>query len=168
MRERLRRILEGLPCGVLVIEGGTIGGGRISALNPEAVRLVGGSFETVDALPRALVSTLESARATGEERELELPAVLEKMPERAPEKISQNGPENEANTKFQRARFGWRSGTPGSSAGCSRASSIWREIRSRKPHPSCSARHRRAFTCGVCSNHFFPKWWSFHRSKFHP
>src|SRR5271169_6395955 len=31
IRERLRRILEGLPCGVLVIEGGA----RISTLNPE-------------------------------------------------------------------------------------------------------------------------------------
>ena len=35
MRERLRRILEGLPCGVLVLEGGS----RISTLNPEAIRL---------------------------------------------------------------------------------------------------------------------------------
>ncbi|MGA7967787.1 MAG: HAMP domain-containing sensor histidine kinase [Terriglobales bacterium] len=73
MRERLRHILEALPCGVLVIEGGGEGGGRISALNPEAVRLAGGRFETVDALPQALVSALESARATGEECELELP-----------------------------------------------------------------------------------------------
>jgi len=68
MRERLRRILEGLPCGVLVIEGGA----RISAVNPEAVRLLGGSFESVDALPAALAAALESARQTGEERELEL------------------------------------------------------------------------------------------------
>ena len=37
MRERLRHILEALPCGVLVIEGGGEGGGRISALNPEVV-----------------------------------------------------------------------------------------------------------------------------------
>src|ERR1017187_3058197 len=47
MRERLRRILEGLPCGVLVIEAGT----RISTLNPEAARLLGGTFESADALP---------------------------------------------------------------------------------------------------------------------
>jgi len=71
MRERLRRILEGLPCGVLVIEAGA----RISALNPEAARLLGGNFETVDALPSALAATLESARQTGEERELELSAL---------------------------------------------------------------------------------------------
>ena len=37
IRERLRRILEGLPCGVLVVEAGA----RISALNPEAARLLG-------------------------------------------------------------------------------------------------------------------------------
>src|SRR5580700_7642216 len=34
IRERLRRILEGLPCGVMVIESA----GRISTLNPEAAR----------------------------------------------------------------------------------------------------------------------------------
>jgi len=50
IRERLRRILEGLPCGVLVIEDGA----RISTLNPEAARLLGGSFESADALPAAL------------------------------------------------------------------------------------------------------------------
>jgi two-component system sensor histidine kinase FlrB len=68
IRERLRRILEGLPCGVLVIEADA----RISAVNPEAARLLGGSFEAVDALPAALAAALESARQTGEERELEL------------------------------------------------------------------------------------------------
>ena len=69
MRERLRRILEGLPCGVLVIEGN-----RISTLNPEAVRLLGGEVETVGALSATLAGALESARQTGEERELELSA----------------------------------------------------------------------------------------------
>ena len=73
MRERLRRILEGLPCGVLVVEGGA----RISALNPEAARLAGGSFETVEALPLPLRPALESARETGEERELEVRVALE-------------------------------------------------------------------------------------------
>jgi two-component system sensor histidine kinase FlrB len=67
IRERLRRILEGLPCGVLVIEAGA----RISTLNPEAARLVG-SFESADALPGALRAALERARQTGEEPELPL------------------------------------------------------------------------------------------------
>ncbi|MGD0415520.1 MAG: ATP-binding protein [Terriglobales bacterium] len=68
MRERLRRIVEGLPCGVLVIEAGA----RISTLNPEAARLVGGSFESADALPAALRAALDRARDTGEEPELPL------------------------------------------------------------------------------------------------
>lgn len=68
IRERLRRILEGLPCGVLVIEAGA----RISTLNPEAARLLGGSFESADALPAALSAALDRARQTGEEFELPL------------------------------------------------------------------------------------------------
>src|ERR1019366_4963132 len=69
IRERLRRILEGLPCGVLVIEGGV----RISTLNPEASRLMGGAFESTEALPATVASALERARQTGEEFELEIP-----------------------------------------------------------------------------------------------
>ncbi|MFI5090992.1 MAG: nitrogen regulation protein NR(II) [Terriglobales bacterium] len=68
IRERLRRIVEGLPCGVLVIEAGA----RISTLNPEAARLLGGSFESAEALPGALAAALERARQTGEEPELPL------------------------------------------------------------------------------------------------
>jgi two-component system sensor histidine kinase FlrB len=68
IRERLRRILEGLPCGVLVIEAGA----RISTLNPEAARLLGASFESADALPAALSAALDRARQTGEESELAL------------------------------------------------------------------------------------------------
>lgn len=68
MRERLRRILEGLPCGVLVIEAGD----RISTLNPEAGRLLGGSFEAADRLPEGLRAALEEARESGGERELAL------------------------------------------------------------------------------------------------
>jgi two-component system sensor histidine kinase FlrB len=68
IRERLRRILEGLPCGVLVIEAGA----RISTLNPEAARLLGGSFESAAALPAALSVALDRARQTGEEPELPL------------------------------------------------------------------------------------------------
>ena len=68
IRERLRRILEGLPCGVLVIEAGA----RISTINPEAARLLGGSFESADALPAALSAALDLARQSGEEPELPL------------------------------------------------------------------------------------------------
>jgi two-component system sensor histidine kinase FlrB len=70
MRERLRRILEGLPCGVLVVESGT----RISILNPEAARLLGGVAENKEALPPALSAALDAARETGEEPELPLPS----------------------------------------------------------------------------------------------
>ncbi|MGB8010230.1 MAG: ATP-binding protein, partial [Terriglobales bacterium] len=68
IRERLRRILEGLPCGVLVIEAGSC----ILTLNPEAARLAGGNFETADALPAELREALDRARQTGEEPELQL------------------------------------------------------------------------------------------------
>jgi len=68
IRERLRRILEGLPCGVLVIEAGS----RISTLNPEAIRLLGGTFESAETLPSALADALRNARQTGEEFELPL------------------------------------------------------------------------------------------------
>ncbi len=65
IRERLRRILEGLPCGVLVIEAGA----RISTLNPEAARLLGASFESAAALPAALSAALDRARQPGAESE---------------------------------------------------------------------------------------------------
>src|SRR6266403_3916408 len=68
IRERLRRIVQGLPCGVLVIEAGS----RISTLNPEAARLLGGTFESADALPVTLSTALQWARQTGEEPELPL------------------------------------------------------------------------------------------------
>jgi two-component system, sensor histidine kinase FlrB len=70
MRERLRRVLEGLPCGVLVVEEGT----RITNVNPEAERLTGGVCEHLQALAPALAATLEQARASGEEQELALAA----------------------------------------------------------------------------------------------
>jgi len=68
IRERLRRILEGLPCGVLLMETE----GRISILNPEAARLAGGSFESAGTLPTALRAALDRARDTSEESELSL------------------------------------------------------------------------------------------------
>jgi signal transduction histidine kinase len=80
IRERLRRILEGLPCGVLVIEAGT----RISTFNPEAARLLGGSFESTDALPAALSAALERARQTGEEPELPLALPLSGLDQSSP------------------------------------------------------------------------------------
>jgi two-component system, sensor histidine kinase FlrB len=70
MRERLRGIVEGLPCGVLVIEEEN----RIAMLNPEGSRLLGGQADTIGALPPALVKVLEGARETEEECEIELPS----------------------------------------------------------------------------------------------
>ena len=69
MRERLRCILESLPCGVLVTEAG----GRISIFNPEAARLLGATSENIAVLPPALAAALDSARQSGEEREIKLP-----------------------------------------------------------------------------------------------
>ncbi len=66
IRERQRRILEGLPCGVLVAEAGS----RISILNPEAARLLGAGFESVGALPAPVAAVLDRARQSGEEVEL--------------------------------------------------------------------------------------------------
>lgn len=67
MRERLRRILEGLPCGVLVLEAD----GRISTLNPEARRLLDGDFASSVLLPELVGAALERAWQSGEETELE-------------------------------------------------------------------------------------------------
>jgi len=68
IRKRLRRIVEGLPCGVLVLEAD----GKISMLNPEAERLLGAKFAAVETLPSPLRDALENARQSGEELELEL------------------------------------------------------------------------------------------------
>jgi signal transduction histidine kinase len=69
IRERLRRILEGLPCGVLVVESDS----SISNLNPAAARLLGGDFDSVDALPAAVSAALDRAREMEGEAELECP-----------------------------------------------------------------------------------------------
>ncbi len=63
IRERQRRILEGLPCGVLVMEAG----GEAAILNPEGERLLDGKIVTT-ALP--LSEALSRARETGEEHEV--------------------------------------------------------------------------------------------------
>jgi signal transduction histidine kinase len=73
IRERLRRIVEGLPCGVLVIEAET----RIATLNPEAMRLLGTEAESLDALPAMLRAALDRARETDEELELPLSDVAD-------------------------------------------------------------------------------------------
>jgi len=65
IRERQRRILEGLPCGVLVQEGAE----EIAILNPEAERLTGLSGAQERRLPPALSSVLQRARKSGEEGE---------------------------------------------------------------------------------------------------
>jgi len=74
MRAHLDRILESLPCGVLVVAGG----GEIVRANPEAARLLGFvQCETsprahIRALPQALAALLESAREGKAEAEIRL------------------------------------------------------------------------------------------------
>ena len=109
IRERLRRILEGLPCGVLVIEAGA----RISTLNPEAARLLGGSFESADALPAALSAALDLARQTGEEPELPLALPLSGLDQSSATQSSptQSSPEqaapNQAKPAWVAIRHAW-------------------------------------------------------------
>ena len=67
IRERQRRILEGLPCGVLVMESGD----GISVLNPEAERLLGGN-PAPGVLPQPLALALAEARDSNQESELAL------------------------------------------------------------------------------------------------
>lgn len=72
MRVHLDRILEGLPCGVLVAKAD----GKISLINPEAKRLLGydpaelpEKFESLAGLPSELRELLLRARAAGDEQE---------------------------------------------------------------------------------------------------
>jgi two-component system sensor histidine kinase FlrB len=75
MRVHLDRILEGLPCGVLVVTGD----GQISRANPEALRLLGmkpnggAALGPLSALPNNLRQLLESARADAGEPETCIP-----------------------------------------------------------------------------------------------
>jgi two-component system, sensor histidine kinase FlrB len=76
MRVHLDRILEGLPCGVIVVGGD----GAISRTNPEALRLLGmdrnstaEALGTVSTLPASVRQLLESARREGGEPELSVP-----------------------------------------------------------------------------------------------
>jgi signal transduction histidine kinase len=75
MRDHLDRILEGLPCGVLVASSD----GQISRANPEALRLLEPSLGQGPAGPASLSSLhdairqlFEDARNGGEERELNI------------------------------------------------------------------------------------------------
>lgn len=70
IRERQRRILEGLPCGVLLMESGS----PTSILNPEAERLLDVRAGDANPLPQSVSDALEQARDAGEERELSRPA----------------------------------------------------------------------------------------------
>src|SRR5215467_1222677 len=67
MRERLRRILESLPCGVLVREADA----EISVINPAAARLLGERREESSPLPQELQAALDQARASGGEFEFQ-------------------------------------------------------------------------------------------------
>jgi signal transduction histidine kinase len=71
-RDRLNRILRGLPCGVLVV----FGNGRIWKANPEALRLLEiDSVDNVDCLSKLsqpVRELFESVREDESERELEI------------------------------------------------------------------------------------------------
>jgi signal transduction histidine kinase len=99
MRERLRRILEGLPCGVLVMEGENL----TTTLNPEAVRLIGGKVASVDALPEPLSAALDRARRTGEE--IELPLFYSSL--ERPDLRSDRFPSTSANPLWVAIRHAW-------------------------------------------------------------
>jgi signal transduction histidine kinase len=73
MREHLDRILDGLPCGVLVVKGE----GAISLVNPEGRRLLGWDEETsrlesLTAVPEEFGDLLKRARSQAGEQELRL------------------------------------------------------------------------------------------------
>lgn len=74
MREHLDRILEGLPCGVLVVSSS----GQITRANPEAIRLLelssgrGIGLSHFSALPSAFQKLLERSRQNEQEQELSL------------------------------------------------------------------------------------------------
>jgi signal transduction histidine kinase len=70
MREHLDRIVDGLPCGVLVAKGG----GAIALMNPEARRLLNlnqrmEAVASLDHLPEELRNLLQRARSAAGEQE---------------------------------------------------------------------------------------------------
>jgi two-component system, sensor histidine kinase FlrB len=81
IREHLDRILEGLPCGVLVVGQS----GEISRINPEAQRLLGEDgivLRSIAGLSGEVRQLLESARQRTNEAETELTVPLVSDPER--------------------------------------------------------------------------------------
>jgi signal transduction histidine kinase len=97
MREYLDRILEGLPCGVLVVGDE----GKICRVNPEARRLLeieDGDLpcESISTLRRAVLLLLDGAR--NQSRESEMPVPCERDPERwlAARHASIGGPGSDA------------------------------------------------------------------------
>jgi len=77
IRAHLDRILEGLPCGVLVVTSD----GQVSRANPEALRLLGINTDdeqpaalSLSTLPGAMCQLLESARREDTEQEMSMPS----------------------------------------------------------------------------------------------
>ena len=72
MRAHLDRILEGLPCGVLVASDA----GEVSRANPEALRLLTTDktpiLESISSLPENVQDLLDRARCEGSENEIEI------------------------------------------------------------------------------------------------
>jgi signal transduction histidine kinase len=75
IRERLRRILEGLPCGVVALEGGD----RTSVLNPEGARLLGLS-DPHETLGPEISHALRLSFESGAEQEVSLAAARGAQP----------------------------------------------------------------------------------------
>ncbi|MFZ0814001.1 MAG: ATP-binding protein, partial [Candidatus Sulfotelmatobacter sp.] len=65
MRRHLDRILDGLPCGVLVARAN----GVISLVNPEGRRLLGSAVESLSVVPARLRDLLDRARSGAGEQE---------------------------------------------------------------------------------------------------
>ena len=107
IRERLRRILEGLPCGVLVIEDGA----RISTLNPEAARLAGGSFEAADMLPAALRAALSGRARRAKSPELQLTNESHDKPSSVDQSLVNQSPVNQSPV-WVAIRHAWLEQTP--------------------------------------------------------
>ena len=98
IRERLRCILEGLPCGVLVVERD-----REFLRSTQRRRVCWGAVSSsVDALPAELHAALERARRTGEEAELQSSYALREPPDR----------ENSGSNRLNRSSLSSRSSQP--------------------------------------------------------
>lgn len=79
VRRSLHRILEGLPCGVLVAASPS---GEVSTINPEALRLLEagqGRLRTLSELPPEFRTLLDQARKNTGESEVEIPLPSREM-----------------------------------------------------------------------------------------